>query len=74
MDGGSWHPGSDVLRQLSVQHNGSAVLVTQTAAASGPSTITVPENGDVLQTSDGHAVTLPAGVPATAGVFLLPLP
>ncbi len=64
---------SGVVRKVSVQDSGSAVVVTQTTA-SGQSTVTVSESGDMLRTSDGHTVTLPTGVPATAGVFLLPLP
>ncbi len=64
---------SGVVRKVSVQNSGSAVVVTETAAG-GQSTVTVSESGSVLQTSDGHTVTLPSGVPATAGVFLLPLP
>jgi hypothetical protein len=64
---------SGVVGDVSVKDSGSAIVVTQTGAG-GQSTVAVTKSGPVLQTSGGQTLTLPVGVPATAGVFLLPLP
>lgn len=62
-----------VLRQVRVQASGSSITVTE-AEAGTSSTFTVTANGGMLEDAAGASVPLPQGVPAAAGVFLLPLP
>ena len=62
-----------VLRPVTVQGQGASLLVTETLAGA-QSELTITKSGSTLTTPSGKSVTLPAGVPAAAGAFLLPLP
>ena len=61
------------LRTVTVLTGGTSITVTQVGAA-GTTTTTITVAGDVLTDAAGASVTLPQGVPVSAGVFMLPLP
>lgn len=61
------------LRAVAVQDKGRTLTLTQTLPG-GPGQETITVQGNTLSTPSGQSVTLPPGVPPTAGLFLLPLP